>query len=102
MRTSKAQQTYLDLSTLALSIRSRYYFTKREKTLDLDRDKAADEPLNKSVEQKLELLDMRKYYPQKLKIEDVTKLSESDFNISKKPTIPSELPWYFFTADWIE
>ena len=38
---------------------------------------------------------MRKYYPQKLKLEDVQMFTASDYEITQKPTTPAELPWYF-------
>ena len=85
-----------DLNTLVHSLKSQLYFPKRQKTFDVDdQDKTTDEHLDKSVEEMLMLLDMRKYYPQKLKLEDVQMLTASDYQIIQKPTTLAELPWYF-------
>ena len=49
-----------------------------------------------SVQDMLRVLDMEKYYPQKLKYEDVLMISSSvKDDINKKPVSFPELPWYF-------
>ena len=52
--------------------------------------------LNDTVEGILDALDMKKYYPQKLRYEDLITLTSDDLDdVSKKPTSLPELPWYF-------
>ena len=54
------------------------------------------ERLSDPVENVLGLLNMKRYYPQKLTYEDVIKLASDVFaNESKKPTTLPDLPWYF-------
>ena len=85
-----------DLETLVHSLRSQCHFPKRQKTSDVDdQDKTTDEHLDKSVEEMLILLDMTKYYPQKLKLEDIQMLTANDYEITQKPKTLAELPWYF-------
>ena len=44
----------------------------------------------------LDWLDMKKYYPQKLKYEDVIMLTSGIYDdVDKKPTSLPEFPWYF-------
>ena len=53
-------------------------------------------PLSDSVESMLFLLNIRKYYPQKLALEDVIKLTPDVLvNENAKPKTLPELPWYF-------
>ena len=52
--------------------------------------------LDERVQLWLEILDMKKYYPQKLTYEDVIKLKSEDFDdVSIKCTDFHQLPWYF-------
>ena len=52
--------------------------------------------IDKSVARILEVVGLEKYYPQKLKYEDVIKLTSSIHDdVEKKPTSLPELPWYF-------
>ena len=52
--------------------------------------------IGKEAEKLLEVLDMRRYFPQKLKYEDVIMLSSGvTIGVGKKPTSLAELPWYF-------
>ena len=91
-----------DLNTLAICIRNRCHFTEREKNLKIDRVQTENEHLKNSVEKVLELLDMRKFYPQKLTLEEVTKLTESDFYVSQKPVTLARVTMVFHeTPDWI-
>ena len=52
--------------------------------------------LDQTVQLWLEILDMKKYYPQKLTYEDVIKLKSDDFHdVNKRCTDFRQLPWYF-------
>ena len=72
------------------------YFLHQQETEQSKVVEIQEDDLDRSVEKILEALDMRKYYPQKLKYEDVIMLSSDVHNdVNKKPTRLAELPWFF-------
>ena len=70
--------------------------TTRTQTKTPESDSKQNCKVKESVGQMLDCLDMKKYYPQKLKYEDVIMLTSSIYDdVDKKPTSLPELPWYF-------
>ena len=84
-------------SSLVLSIKSQLHHLHQHERLKMSAagDATAGE-LSPEVEGLMNMLDMKKYYPQKIKYDDVIKLtSEFWADVKKKPTSLVELPWYF-------
>ena len=86
----------VDWKMLFYSVKSQLHFLHCPNLIKSTTNDFINEPLDKSVQKLLRAMDMEKYYPQKLKYEDVLMLSSDVYNdINKKPTTLPELPWYF-------
>ena len=84
-----------DLFSLLCSLKSQLHFLQApEKGSFPALDYSAYLPA-KPVEKILDALDMKQYYPQKLRYEDVIQLTPDVNDVTMKPKSLPELPWYF-------
>ena len=84
------------INTLTYSLMNQLRYLHTDEKVERIQDNINQHNPTKEVEKLLEALDMRKYYPQKLKYEDVIMLSTRvTDNVGKKPTTLPQLPWYF-------
>ena len=82
--------------SLLYNIRSQLHFLQEKKLETLASEMMQIDSLRPGVAGLMELFGMKSYYPQKLKYEDVIKLTHDVHNdINKKPEEVCELPWYF-------
>ena len=89
------KQFMFKLEALMHSFKQQFDFEHRNKKIGEEENPEIVE-IDNSVARILEVLGLKKYYPQKLKYEDVIMLTSSIHdNINKKPTSLQELPWYF-------
>ena len=89
------EQPKPDFWYLMYSIKGQLHFLKQQNKVKTMSEETMDK-LHAPLEGLLELLDMTKYYPQKLKYEDVIMLRTDDFDdVNKKPTYRQDMPWYF-------
>ena len=89
------EQRRPDLWYLMYSIKGQLNFLKEQYKMKIASEETIDR-LHAPLEELLELLGMKKYYPQKLRYEDVTMLRTDDYNdVNRKPVSLQELPWYF-------
>ena len=93
------QEVDPSLIAIADNIKSQLSFltsTTRTEATAAELESEQNFEVKESVEQMLDTLDLKKYYPQKLKYEDVIMLTSSIYDdVNKKPTSLQELPWYF-------
>ena len=86
---------WFELETLLHSFKQQFHFVDRS-TKCTDRYDAEEADIDKAVVRILKALGLKRYYPQKLKYEDVIMLTSSIHDdINKKPASLPELPWYF-------
>ena len=89
------EQRKPDLWYLMYSIKGQLHFLKQQNKVKTSSEETIDR-LSSPMGELLELLGMTKYYPQKLKYEDVMMLRTDDFDgVNKKPVSHRDLPWYF-------
>ena len=94
-RELSGKQLMFELEALMHSFKQQFHFAYRNKKVEEEENSGIVE-IDKSVERILEVLCLKKYYPQKLKYEDVIMLTSSIHDdITRKPTSLPELPWYF-------
>ena len=98
----------LMLKALVCNIKSQFHFLHQQESTPILPFGVVDSTPDKPVEALLDALQMRKYYPQKLKYEDIVMLTNDKVKkmstrppgelvetVSRKPTTLPELPWYF-------
>ena len=86
-----------NLPAFVEAFRSQLKFANRTQTFgDVGMHVYNSLKLDTSVAKLLNVLNMAKYYPQKLTYDDVIQLGNDVYNdVDKKPTSVPELPWYF-------
>ena len=93
---SSPVQNKLIWKSLLHSLKSQLHFLRQlEEHMDPPSETAGGS-LRRSVEVLLEILDFKKYFPQKLTYKDMIKLSSDAFSDGgATPTVLTQLPWYF-------
>ena len=93
----KDEHKKLNEQTLVYNIKSQLHELEGCETKKaVESEDKEEENLDQRVQVGLEILGMKKYYPQKLSFEDVIKLRTDDFDdVNKRCTDFRQLPWYF-------
>ena len=87
------QQSMVEREALMHLFKQQFHF--RNKKVVAEENSEIME-IDESVAGMLEVVGLKKYYPQKLKYEDVIMLTSSIHDeVNKKPTSLQQLPWYF-------
>ena len=90
------EQKSPDLGALMCSLTSQFHFLNSHKVERINELDSPEHSFDGIAKKLIEALHMKQYYPQKLKYEDVIKLTpEVNSDINKKPNSLQELPWYF-------
>ena len=85
-----------NLTAFAQAFKYQLKCANRQASAQADTNANKSGQLDASVAQLLKVINMTKYYPQKLTYEDVIKLGTDVYDdVNKKPTSLPELPWYF-------
>ena len=89
------KQPFFEIEGLLHSFKQQLHFVDKNSKV-VDQEDAEEMDIDQSVVNILEVLGLKKYYPQKLKYEDVIMLTSTIHDdVNKKPTSLPELPWYF-------